>query len=65
MGSWRMDKFTATSYLRGIIFERLPEGAERQRRLAWLLELSRAEESLQTLSELQTHLDDDEPSMEE
>jgi len=61
MGSRRMDKFTATSYLRGIIFERLPEGAERQRWLAWLLELTRAEESLQTLSELQTHLDDDEP----
>jgi hypothetical protein len=56
-----MDKFTATAYLRGIIFERLPEGARRQRWLAWLLEASRAEESLQTLSELQIHLDDDEP----
>jgi len=65
MGSWHIDKFTAAAYLRGIIFERLSEGAERQRWLAWLLELSRAEEPLQTLSELQTHLDDDEPSMEE
>lgn len=56
-----MDKITAVAYLRGVILERFPPGPDRQRWLSRLTEFSHAEESLQTLSELQTNLDNDEP----
>lgn len=55
-----MSKVTAMAYLRSVILERFPPGPDRQRWLAWLTELSRAEETLQSLSGFPISLDDEE-----
>ena len=56
-----MDKATAMEYLRSVILERFPPGPDRQRWLAWLIEFSQLDETLQTFSGLLISQDDDKP----
>jgi hypothetical protein len=56
-----MDKHTAITDIRNRILERFPAGPDRQRWLAWLDEISHAEEILQALSARFSSPDEEEP----